>query len=766
MSGVVELPEQIGELQFLETLDLTKTSIRRLPTSILGLWRLVYLLVCNVELPDGVGDMQSLEELSGIQVNTTNSTNSLLGVGQLTKLRIVQLIWSISDVCGDIKGYEDNLLLSLKELSKLQSLSIESKYGSSLSFLDSWSPHPQSLQKLYLSGGYYFPRIPERIISLVNLDFLDIRVYQVEEEMMNVLGSLPALLVLSISSQVAAAEQRIVVQPGLFHCLTKFTLTCLNSWTGLVTEPEALPKLARLGLLCYVQGQRDPVFGDYGIKYLSSLKNLHVEITLGDAGIWEVATRSSNIPPPQVQISDGHNMVEEEEIIEAVESLSTHIEEESTIYKDAKMLPKPPTYDFKSWGPQHIVGVDVKMDSQSSQEGPEDEYKAEAGSIHSTYDGMSPSENSSKSQNIASNAQMTTSFSTECQVYGRDAERDKIIDLLIKGESGDLNILPVVGIGGIGKTTLARYVYHDKRIKGHFDLQMWVCVSTNFDVVGLTLQILELVCEDRSYEKKSSLNKLQEILLENIRNKRFLLVLDDMWEDTDRSGWIKLLAPLKSNQANGCMVLATTRTKSVAKMIRTMDEITLSGLDEKEFWLFFKACAFRNDNCEHHPCLQSIGKQIAKALKGCPLAARSVGALLSTDVSYKHWTAVWDKWKSHQEYPDDILPILNLSYDYLPVHLQRCFSYCSLFPKDYRFNEEVLVYAWMSQSFVQCEDPAMRLEETGQKYFDRLVDLGFFQKDGSLCVMHDLMHELAVMVSSNECATVHGLKPERFDKIP
>ncbi|KAE8767001.1 NBS-LRR disease resistance protein [Hordeum vulgare] len=365
-------------------------------------------------------------------------------------------------------------------------------------------------------------------------------------------------------------------------------------------------------------------------------------------------------------------------------------------------------------------------------------------------------EYSSKSQNIARNARMTTSFSTECQVYGRDAERDKIIDLLIKGGSGDLNVLPVVGTGGIGKTTLARYVYHDKRIKGHFDLQMWICVSTNFDVVGLTLEILEHVSEDRSYEKKCSLNKLQEILLENIRNKRFLLVLDDMWEDKDRSGWIKLLAPLKSSQANGCMVLATTRTKSVAKMIGTMDEITLSGLDEKDFWLFFKACAFRNDNCEHHPSLQSIGKQIAKALKGCPLAARSVGALLSTDVSYKHWTAVRDKWKSLQEYADDILPILKLSYDYLPVHLQRCFSYCSLFPEDYRFNGEVLVYAWISQSFVQCEDPPMRLEETGQKYLDRLVDLGFFQKDGSRYVMH----ELAGTVSSNECATVHGLKPE------
>ncbi|KAF7011124.1 hypothetical protein CFC21_025462 [Triticum aestivum] len=234
--------------------------------------------------------------------------------------------------------------------------------------------------------------------------------------------------------------------------------------------------------------------------------------------------------------------------------------------------------------------------------------------------------------------------------------------------------------------------------------------------------------------------------------------MDDMWEEKDRSGWIKLLAPLKSNKVKGCMVLATTRTKSVAKMIGTMDEITLSGLDEKEFWLFFKACAFRNDNREHHPGLQSIGKQIAKALKGFPLAAQSVGALLSTDVSYEHWTTVRDKWKSLQGYDDDILPILKLSYDYLPVYLQRCFSYCSLYPEDYGFDGKELVHAWISQNFVQCKDPTIRLEETGHEYLEKLVDLGFFQKDGSHYVMHDLMHVLAGMVSSNECATIDGLK--------
>ncbi|XP_037487248.1 disease resistance protein RGA2-like [Triticum dicoccoides] len=374
---------------------------------------------------------------------------------------------------------------------------------------------------------------------------------------------------------------------------------------------------------------------------------------------------------------------------------------------------------------------------------------------------LRPMAASSKSQNITRNAHMTTSHSIERQVYGRDAERDEIIDLLIKGGCSDLNILPVVGIGGIGKTTLARYVYHDERITNHFDLKMWICVSTNFSERRLTIEILEHVCEDRQeYENVSNFNVLQEILLKYIRKKRFLLVLDDMWEDKDKIGWIKLLAPLKGNQVSGCMILATTRMKSVAEMIQTMDEVRMSGLNEKEFWLLFKACAFGNENYEGDPYLQSIGKQIAKALKGCPLAAQSVGALLNTSVSHKHWRTVRFKWRSLQDDANDILPVLELSYDYLPVHLQHCFSYCSLFPEDKQFDGKELVHAWISQNFVQCEDPTMKLEETGQQYLDRLVDLCFFQKVGSKYVMHDLLHELAGKVSSNECSTIHGLKHE------
>uniref|UniRef100_A0A0E0B1A6 Uncharacterized protein n=1 Tax=Oryza glumipatula TaxID=40148 RepID=A0A0E0B1A6_9ORYZ len=368
---------------------------------------------------------------------------------------------------------------------------------------------------------------------------------------------------------------------------------------------------------------------------------------------------------------------------------------------------------------------------------------------------------SNQRHRMARNTRLTTSVPIEPKVYGRDADRDRIIEMLINEGSSDLLVLPIIGIGGIGKTTLARFVYRDQRIIDHFDLQIWICVSTNFNEVRLTLEILEHVCKDRQEYRDvyvNNFNVLQEILLKNIRDKRFLIILDDMWEDRDNSGWDKLLAPLKCNQVTGCVVLATTRRNSVAQMIGTVNAFQISGLDEKEFWLFFKACAFGNEAYEGQPSLQSIGQKIAKALKGCPLAARSVGELLNRDVSYEHWRTVQDKWKSLQVKDDDIIPILKLSYDYLPFHLQCCFSYCSLFPNDHRFYGETLVQAWISQNFVQYEDMETGLEETGLQYLANLVDFGFFQKVGSHYVMHDLMHELAEQVSSNECAKINGLQ--------
>ncbi|BAF07610.2 Os02g0118900 [Oryza sativa Japonica Group] len=369
-----------------------------------------------------------------------------------------------------------------------------------------------------------------------------------------------------------------------------------------------------------------------------------------------------------------------------------------------------------------------------------------------------------QSQNGPRKSRLTISLMTEHKVYGRDAERDNIIELLTKGKSSDLDVVPLVGVGGVGKTTLARFVYNNNRIENHFDLRMWVCVSDNFNEKSLTCEMLDHVCKDRQeYGNISNFDALQKILLEKIRHKRFLLVLDDMWEDRDRKGWENLLAPLKCNEATGCMILVTTRRTSVARMTGTMSKIDVNGLDETEFWSLFKAWAFLgNENQERDPTLRSIGQHIAEALKGNPLAARSVGALLNWNVSFEHWRKIQYKWRSILEQDDDILAILKLSYEFLPVHLQYCFSYCSLFPKDHKFCGKKLVRAWISQNFVKCECHTKRLEEIGKQYLDKLVDWGFLEEVESHYVMHDLMHDLAEKVSSNEYATVDGLESKKI----
>nr|XP_040257994.1 putative disease resistance protein RGA3 [Aegilops tauschii subsp. strangulata] len=274
----------------------------------------------------------------------------------------------------------------------------------------------------------------------------------------------------------------------------------------------------------------------------------------------------------------------------------------------------------------------------------------------------------------------TTAFVTEPKIFGRDAVKERIVETLSKARRG------------VGKTTLAQLVYNDARVQGCFCKRIWVSVSADFDEVRLTREIRDCVSTGVSkHEGIKNLNKLQEILDEDLKSKRLLLVLDDMWEDNDKSRWNKLLAPLRSSM-NGNVILVTTRNHSMVKMISTVDPIHLDGLKDDGFWLMFKSCAFGDEKYEGHPSLQVIGQWIANKLKGYPLAAKSVGALLKRDLDGGLWMSVLqsDEWKLQQG-PDDIIPALKLSYIHMPFHLQRCLSYCSLFPKGNGFDRLDLV---------------------------------------------------------------------------
>ncbi|KAM0916412.1 hypothetical protein ACQ4PT_010197 [Festuca glaucescens] len=352
----------------------------------------------------------------------------------------------------------------------------------------------------------------------------------------------------------------------------------------------------------------------------------------------------------------------------------------------------------------------------------------------------------------------TTPFVIEPKIYGRDKEHNHIINKLMcsETEDEDISVFAIVGNGGVGKTTLARLVYNDAIIARHFILRLWIYVSVNFDEVTLTHDLLECLYGDR-FEGIEDLDKLQKFVEDSVKSKRLLLVMDDIWGDHDTSRWDTFLAPLRHSEVKGNKILVTTRKFSVVRMTGAKDEIKLDGLTKENFWALFKECAFGNR--KEQLKLVYIGRQIAAKLKGYPLAAKTVGTLLRKKLDVEHWRKVLDssEWK-YQENDEDIIPALRISYNHLPFCLQLCFSYCSLFPKNYHFNSEQVVNIWIAHGFV-CPKGNKRIEDVGCEYFSELVDCGFIQYEPTRLthVMHDLIHDLAQMVSSDECFTIDAL---------
>ncbi|XP_042487834.1 putative disease resistance protein RGA3 isoform X2 [Macadamia integrifolia] len=344
----------------------------------------------------------------------------------------------------------------------------------------------------------------------------------------------------------------------------------------------------------------------------------------------------------------------------------------------------------------------------------------------------------------------TNSVVIGSEVLGREKDKENLVELLTSGGNQEnVMVIPIVGIGGLGKTTLAQYVYNDERVKTHFDLQMWVCVSFNFNVANIAKKILE--------------NQSESELKEKLSKKRYLLVLDDVWNE--HPGKWEDLRKLLIGEASGSMILVTTRSQEVASIMRPIKSFyPLEGLNETDCESLFNERAFGKGKETNYPELVEIGKAIVKKCGGVPLAAKALGSLLCLKRYKKDWldvlhTEIWNLGEQERE----ILPALRISYNHLPSHLKQCFAYCSLFPQDHEIDVGDLIHQWMAQGFIQ---PPLRgshvtLEDIGNRYFRELLWRSFFQevredRFGNIkeCKMHDLVHSLARWVAGIEWSEV------------
>ncbi|KAM3376392.1 hypothetical protein P3S68_015107 [Capsicum galapagoense] len=358
------------------------------------------------------------------------------------------------------------------------------------------------------------------------------------------------------------------------------------------------------------------------------------------------------------------------------------------------------------------------------------------------------------SEKIPKNSSLTVANSTKKPVERKSLTTDKMIVgfkeetnwLITKLTCGpkDLDVISITGMPGSGKTTLAYKVYSDESVCSHFDLRAWCTVDQEYDETKLLVKIFNQVTS--SDLKFSEEIDVADKLRKQLYGKRYLIVLDDVWDTTT---WDDLTSPLPEVE-KGSRIILTTRQKEVAFHGKgNTDPLNLRLLSPEESWELIEKRAFGDQSCPDE--LLEVGKEIAENCKGLPLVADLIaGVIAAREKTKSAWLEVQNNLSSFILRSEvDVMKVIELSYDHLPHHLKPCFLYLARTVKDTAIHRDVLKSVWRAEGLVE-QTGMMNVEEAMEIYLDNLISSSLviaFNEIGDFptCKIHDLVHDFCLI---------------------
>ncbi|XP_075085990.1 putative late blight resistance protein homolog R1A-10 [Nicotiana tabacum] len=354
-------------------------------------------------------------------------------------------------------------------------------------------------------------------------------------------------------------------------------------------------------------------------------------------------------------------------------------------------------------------------------------------------------------QNVTDQELRKVPLPEEEDVVGFDEEAAEIINRLCKG-SDDLEIIPIVGMPGLGKTTLANKIFKDGRVQYEFFTCFWVYVAQSYNRREVFLNIISKFTRNvkqYEYEAEEDLAKAIRELLG--KGGKYLIVLDDIWT-LEALNELKIAFP---NNHKGNKIMLTTRNSSLANSCNNFPH-KLKFLTESECWLLLKKKVFRKDECPLE--FEELGRLIARKCRGLPLATVVIAGCLIGKYTRREWELVHQCVGEHIFNRDYSITkkLVQMSYDSLPFNLKVCFLYLGAFPRGFEIPVWKLVRLWIAEGFIPDQRPLI-LESVAEEYLNELVNknlLMVMQRTSNgqtkTCRVHDMLHEFCRLEASEE----------------